>query len=101
MWISMVFRARHPVAREGPLGRFLGAGLAGRLGSSFGGLAANDLVTQLAVGNFVQSDIHEGHTRTDDDHGAVTKTKLPDAFRDNVDQDLGVGDLGKGAMDKF
>ena len=97
----MVFRARHPVAREGPLGRFLGAGFAGRLGRSFRGFASQDLITQLPVGNLVESDIHEGHARADDDHGAIAQAKLADALGDNIDQDLGVGDLGKGAMDKF
>ncbi len=101
MWSSMVFRARHPVARKGPLGRFLGAGLTDRLGSGLGGFAANDLITQFAVGDLVESDVHKGHAGADNDHRAVAEAKLADALGNDVDEDLGVSDLGKGAVDKF
>lgn len=97
----MVFRARHPVAREGPLGRFLGAGLAGRLGGRLGRGGIQDLVAKFAVGDFVKSDVHKGHAGADDDHGAVAEAQLADPLGDHIDKDLGVGDLGKGAMDKF
>ena len=41
------------------------------------------------------------HAGADDDHGAVAEAQLADPLGDHIDKDLGVGDLGKGAMDKF
>jgi hypothetical protein len=83
------------------LRRFFGAGLAGGFGGSFGGGGIEDLVAKFAVGDFVESDVHEGHTGADSDHGAVAEAELADPLRDDIDEDLGVGDLGEGAMDKF
>lgn len=83
------------------LSRFPGAGFSGGLGGSFGGAAADDLITELAIRNFVKSDIHEGHPGTDGDHRAVAEAELADTLGNHVDEDLGVGNLGKGTMDKF
>ena len=83
------------------LSAFFRAGFAGRLGGRLGRGGFKDLVAKFAVGDFVQSDIHEGHAGADDDHGAIAKAELADPLGDHVDKDLGVGDLGKGAMDKF
>ena len=83
-WISIVFRVLHPVPL-GALGGLLGAGFTrGLIGGVFGG-AAEDFVAEFAIGDFVQGDIHKGHSGGDGDHGAVAEAKLTDAFRDHID----------------
>ncbi len=95
------FQGASPRRPEGPLGRVLGAGLTGRLGRGLVGLTANDLITQFTVSDLVEGNVHKSHAGADGDHRAVAEAKLADALGDDVDEDLGVCDLGKGAMDKF
>ncbi len=95
------FQGASPRRPEGPLGRFLGAGLTDRLGRGLVGLTANNLITQFTVSDLVESNVHEGHARADGDHRAVTKAKLANPLGNDVDEDLRVSDLGEGAVDKF
>ena len=83
------------------LSAFFGAGLTGGLGGGFGRGGFQDFIAKLAVRDLVKSDIHEGHPGTDGDHRAVAEAELADTLGNHVDEDLGVGNLGKGAMDKF
>ena len=49
----------------------------------------------------MQGDVHEGHAGGDSDHGAIAEAQLADSLGDDIDQDLGAGDLGQGSIDKF
>ena len=60
-----------------------------------------DAETIGAISDLVEGNVHKGHAGADGDHRAVAEAKLADPLGNDVDEDLGVCDLGKGAMDKF
>jgi len=79
---------------QGALGGFLSAGFTRGLFGSVFGRAAEDFVTEFAIGDFVQGDIHKGHSGGDGDHWAVAEAELADAFGDHIDKDLWATDFG-------
>ena len=79
---------------ERALGGLLGAGFTrGLIRSVFGG-ATENFVAELAVGDFVQGNIHKGHAGGDGNHGAVAEAELADALGDHIDKDLWATDFG-------
>ncbi len=76
------------------LRRLLGAGFTrGLIRSVFGG-ATENFVAELAIGDFMQGNIHKGHAGGDGNHGAVAEAELADALGDHIDKDLWATDFG-------
>ena len=72
-----------PWQGQGGLGGLLSASLSRFFGGGLG-RGSNDFVAQLAVGNFVEGNVHKRHARADRNHGAIAETELAHAFRDHI-----------------
>jgi hypothetical protein len=85
------------LSRSGGLAALLdgGGGRSTRSGGDF-----NHLVAQLALGDFLQRDIHERELRVERDKRTKALTKLADALGDNVDENLGALHGFKGILDE-
>ena len=57
------------------LSRFFGGGL---------GRGSNDFVAQLAVGHFVEGNVHKRHAGADRNHRAIAEAELAHAFGDHI-----------------